>query len=299
MVANNKPIGLHSGGECCTGSRQRFRLRHSIPDRSLDSFSRLQAVRHPKPFRLLKIEPLKMGPEKCKSAWCAFTLLELLISISILGVLAALLVPMLNRSKSNACKVVDFNNLRQQTLTMQEYANDNSDVLPRPNWDDGGAPGIRSLPGWLYTPDSNRPAPARFKVETGLFWASLPKSQLYFCPLDKPSDPLFKKRPQQISSYAMNGAIVGYKRILDTPVRLSRMSPSACAFWETDEKHPRYFNDGANVPAEGVSTRHSQGAVQAAFDGRVSYVKFDTWQKEELDPNLNRLWCYPESADGR
>jgi hypothetical protein len=70
-------------------------------------------------------------------------------------------------------------------------------------------------------------------------------------------------------------------------------------FWETDETHPEFFNDGANYPLEGVSARHSQGAIQAAIDASVNYVKLKDWIRDVADLNRNRLWCYPNSDDGR
>jgi hypothetical protein len=106
------------------------------------------------------------------------------------------------------------------------------------------------------------------------------------------------ERPQQISSYAMNGAVVGFGAV-DTPVKLGAMKSTDCAFWETDETDPFYFNDGANFPGEGVSARHNQGAIQAEFDTSVSYVLLSDWNNDVDDPGKNRLWCYPNSPDGR
>jgi len=108
----------------------------------------------------------------------------------------------------------------------------------------------------------------------------------------------FSQRPQQISSYAMNGGIIGYNGT-NPPVKLAAMKPEDCAFWETDETRPQYFNDGANFPTEGVSIRHLRGAIQAAFDGSVSYVKLTDWYQDVTDQNRNRLWCYPNSPTGR
>jgi hypothetical protein len=95
----------------------------------------------------------------------------------------------------------------------------------------------------------------------------------------------------------MNGAVIGYG-VLDKPVKLAAMRPTDCAFWETDETEPLYFNDGANWPGEGVSRRHNQGGIQAAFDTSVSYIQFNDWYKDVDDPNKNRLWCYPGGDDG-
>jgi hypothetical protein len=111
-----------------------------------------------------------------------------------------------------------------------------------------------------------------------------------------------EKRPQRISSYAMNGAVVGYSYLYEhthPPAKMGQMQPGDCAFWETDETEPSYFNDGANYPPEGVSGRHLAGGIQAAFDGSVSYIKLEEWYREDVTNALrNRLWCNPGSPDG-
>jgi hypothetical protein len=176
--------------------------------------------------------------------------------------------------------------------SVQLYAADGNDVLPPPNWDGGHG----TITGWLYKPAP--PETNSFVVRSGLLWANLLNANLYFCPMDNPTATTFGERPQQISSYAMNGAVIGYDFSVYPPVKLSAMQPTDCAFWETDEKHPEYFNDGANFPGEGVSGRHQNGGIQGAFDGSVSYVRLDNWYKDVADANKNRLWCYPGSPDG-
>jgi prepilin-type N-terminal cleavage/methylation domain-containing protein len=232
----------------------------------------------------------------------AFTLIELLVVIAIIGILAALLLPVLSRAKNSASKVTDINNLHQIMIAVQTFAADNEDALPQPNWD-GGAAG--SPKGWLYEVDSSASGTNRFKVNTGQLWRALQIPKIYFCPMDtKPNETRFSasegmdmERPQQISSYAMNGAVVGFGAI-DKPVKLAAMLPTDCAFWETDEADPFYFNDGANFPGEGVSARHNQGAIQAEFDTSVSYVLLKDWYNDVDDPGKNRLWCYPNSPNG-
>jgi prepilin-type N-terminal cleavage/methylation domain-containing protein len=238
------------------------------------------------------------------SAHRCFTLIELLVVIAIIGILAALLLPLLSRAKNQASKVTDLNNLKQLIVALHTYSADASDVLPPPNWDQGGPTGTNA--GWLYTPDLNASGSDRFKAATGLLWANLHTPKVYVCPMDDPGKERYSasygqqmKREQQLSSYAMNGAVIGYDLMVYPPVKLAMLRSDDCAFWETDERDPHYFNDGANFPEEGVSARHSQGAIQAAFDGSVSYIKLDVWYQLAADVNRNRLWCYPNSDNGR
>jgi len=225
----------------------------------------------------------------------AFTLIELLVVIGILGILAGLLFPALARAKNKASQVVDINNLKQVVTTLHLHVTENRDMLPWPNWFAGDH---ASRPGWLYTIDPWATGADRFKAETGLFWATLGADSLYRCPMDRP-DAAFSKRRQHISSYVMNGAVIGYDRMQYPPLRISRFRPNDVAFWETDERYPMFFNDGSSFPSEGVSARHMKGAIHASFGGSVSYVKLADWNCEILGTNRNRLWCYPGSCDGR
>jgi prepilin-type N-terminal cleavage/methylation domain-containing protein len=63
-----------------------------------------------------------------------FTLLELLVVIAIIGILAALLLPVLSRSKKKAQGVFCVSNGRQLMAALHLYAGDNQDWLP-PNPD--------------------------------------------------------------------------------------------------------------------------------------------------------------------
>jgi len=239
-----------------------------------------------------------------------FTLVELLVVIGIIAILAALILAATARAKNSASKATDINNLHQIMIALDAYSGDNSDFLPLANWDAGGALSDgQAHRGWLYLPNLSATGTNRFDVTTGSLWEFLKQSKIFFCPMDQPNvarysatDGVIEQRQQQLSSYAINGAINGFMYYWNHPgmgyTKLGAMRPTDCSFWETDETDPFYFNDGANFPTEGVSKRHYQGAIQAAFDSSVSYVRFDDWYNDVADTNKNRLWCFPGSSDG-
>jgi prepilin-type N-terminal cleavage/methylation domain-containing protein len=230
-----------------------------------------------------------------------FTLIELLVVIAILAILAAMLMPALSGAKQRAQRTVDVDNLKEFGVTMNLVAGDNEDQVPWANWLSGE---ITNHPeGWLYTLDPSATGPAVFNVTTGSFWPILKSSKLYFCPSDNTNSPLFQLRPQQSSSYVMNGAACGFDRGWSGVLKLAQMPPGGVSFWEcadaTAADNTDLFNDGASSPDENTSTRHGNVAIFGAFDGGARTMSLTNWLASASASTANELWCFPESPDGR
>jgi prepilin-type N-terminal cleavage/methylation domain-containing protein len=238
----------------------------------------------------------------------AFSLIELLVVIAIIAILAALLLPALSRAKNQSAKAMDMSNYRETMTALHIYAGDNRDSLTWPNWDyGGGMPDGSARAGWLYLPDLSNSATNIFNARGGLLWDTLRGGKIFLCPADRPDQTYTSsrgqssQRAQQLSSYIMNGAVIGFRSGYYSnrpPVKISAMLPADCILFEGDDRYAFSFNDGSSWPSEGVSVRHSGGGVLAAVDASASYVRGDEWESEVHYPGKNRLWCYPGAADG-
>jgi prepilin-type N-terminal cleavage/methylation domain-containing protein len=258
----------------------------------------------------------------------AFTLIELLVVIAIIGILAALLLPVLGKARERAYMATDLNNTRQIMLAAQMYAADAEDFLPRPGWQ------LPDYSCWLYGaqfPYYTDTTAANYDdhhnnqlafVKTGQLYPYLKSADVLMCPGDR-VDAQFYERQMLISSYIWNGAVSSFDTSSHKTRKLGQFKPTAILQWESDETSPISFNDGGNLPNEGFTRRHGGslgGDPTQDSRSRVTVGMFDSSARRmsarelyQLSGGLapgdtapppgmtdvpNDLWCNPADPRG-
>ena len=115
-----------------------------------------------------------------------FTFVEMLVSIGIIALVTAILLPAMNVAREQAQRTTCLSNLRQLTMAWQLYAQEHngrlvsSDTFDRTCWVNGSS--------------------CCSSLQTGALWPYVKNTNIYMCPEDQWNDP---------RSYAINGYLNG------------------------------------------------------------------------------------------
>jgi len=115
----------------------------------------------------------------------AFTLVELLVVISVVALLMAILMPALSRAKQESQSIVCLNNLRQMLLAANVYANENDGFYPSAYYNKT-VNGIKTRYCWDFSTTKDwSTTPATVKVRPGILWDGKTIEKIHQCPAFK------------------------------------------------------------------------------------------------------------------
>ncbi len=241
---------------------------------------------------------IPVSPRKRNANQSAFTLLELFVVVSVVGILGLMLLPVLASGKMDSKGQRCVNNTRQLVLALHLYASDNNELLP-PNEDNNNR-----WEGWVAGDMTLAQDATNTSLLTDPAYGKLARyteadASLYRCPADPSTAEIGGRSYPRVRSVSMNQA-VGTKRDGLSPVegswlnegtygnntakagpyrtygRLSAMiSPSPERLWIFADEDPWSINDGALA----VTLRASAGAMEwidrpASFHGMACGFAF-------------------------
>ena len=246
---------------------------------------------HP-PGRLVERHPRFKGPAR------GFTLLELLVVIAVIGVLCALLLPVLTRVKAKAGQIDCMSRKKQWSMAFKMYVEDNTNCIPREGYERLG--GV-TLNNWVQVRGRNTGGGITDSDDVWYnalpVYAGVPRAADY-APVDKHKDfyssrslfhcaaarfPSQVERPSYllaIFSIAMNsqliefpyGPTINYNEIQEDESRTVLFLDNLL---EGEPKvHPAQENDNLGQPAayaDRFSARHNKGGNVAFADGHVAW----------------------------
>ncbi len=202
----------------------------------------------------------------CEVVRRAFTLVELLVVMGVIGLLMSLLLPVLGKAQESARRTACLSNLRQVHLTYQFYALANKDHVPL-----GYRAGRKQFNSMVYSATSGKFCLFGILHMTN----SLPQPQVFFCPSDGDPRSMFASDvnpwPPGVDTTKHTYAGYGCRPEVELPDEF-QLVPGVKIPRLSDFRNKAIFADLTALPAR-LNTRHKTGVNVLYGDGSARWIE--------------------------
>ena len=219
----------------------------------------------------------------------AFTLIELLVVIAIIAILAAVLLPALNRAKARSLTVVCLNNLKQLQTCWHSYCMDSDDAVVPNNSvaginTNGNTGAIAKGLSWCLA------EPTEENVQNGMLFDYNRCLGIYHCPADRSTltDPAGGSGTLRARSYNMSQSVNGYPEYdwfiynyipyFKKFTQINGPNPAGCVVFVEENEYtlldsqfgmPTDYYNGTTMWWDMPANRHNQGGNLSFADGHA------------------------------
>ena len=227
----------------------------------------------------------------------AFTLIEILVVIAIIGILSALLFPVLSSARERGRQTACLSNLNQLGLAFAQYAQDSRGKYPLAGnyqaWANGAhwVSGVKDENLAALAPDASddfpyidMPTPRKANVQAGALFPYVKNTSVYVCPSNRDGQ-------KKGLSYSMNCAVSGLSTSrINTPSDIVLLIDEEYAtdgyFWALNTK----VVTGLGVSTDRLTKEHNGGGNLLFADGHVKFYPFETFPLDSTDQGLANKW---------
>ncbi|MBI9018869.1 MAG: prepilin-type N-terminal cleavage/methylation domain-containing protein [Phycisphaerae bacterium] len=223
----------------------------------------------------------------------AFTLIELLIVISIIALLVSILMPALSKARQSAKSIMCLNNQRQMTMASYNYASSNNDFYPIAYYYNI-TPEKSSYHSWDFVTSKDWSTnPPTENIKPGILWSYDDNMEIQQCPSFKGKS---NTLADPYTGYNYNTGFIGSGDLEKHPNKTAKVSmvknPSNTALFGDGE-----YKDGANhymrAPQDpGIQSDFCYAGTQGYRHNGKTNVAFcdghgQSWQQRYTGGNEN------------
>jgi prepilin-type N-terminal cleavage/methylation domain-containing protein/prepilin-type processing-associated H-X9-DG protein len=218
-----------------------------------------------------------------------FTLIELLVVIAIIGILAALLMPTLSRTKATAQQTSCLNNLRQLQIGWVLYGDEHNNIMPLCDCFNTSFSANMSTSNAWVSGDATASADLAY-IKAGTLYPYVGNPEVYHCPTDRSlvqNSNVLRARSYSLDYYLHGFLDPQYSQYMPAGVessviqKYSAVSRPASTFAFLDENENTIedgvyllFRDPDETWQNAPSDRHSRGLNLSFADGHCEFWKW-------------------------